>query len=314
MRRAVLAVAASMVLSCGTDARRTTRSEDQNATLGGDVAARVGSQAIALSVVARVAEAQNVPPPEALRKLVDDEIAASAARAQGREQRDPTSWRLVSTRARFTADQFAKEARALGPPTDEEVNLLSARHWIEVDRPPTIRVEHALVMRPKDAALLEAARRLAGELRTALVPTSNEEFLTKAKAFPHEEKLVIHVDPPLPAFTEDGRVAEGGGQMDPAFAKGAFAIASDATTSPVVESSFGFHVIRLLERIPEKRMPFENRRLAFTDEVYVMRARERMNARVKALRTEVGVSVSPAAEQLMRTVKVTHESTGTGAP
>jgi parvulin-like peptidyl-prolyl isomerase len=76
----------------------------------------------------------------------------------------------------------------------------------------------------------------------------------------------------------------------------------------VVESGFGFHVIKLLQRVPEKRMPVETRRLAFAEEVYAMRAREHMGARLEALREANHVVVSPAAEQLMRTVKLSTET------
>jgi len=297
------------VLSWGCEADRSTRSAEENAALGGTIAARVGAQAVPLSVVVQVAEAQKVSARDAVRKVVDDEIAASAARERGLDRSSPASWRLVAARARFASDHIFAEARAKGPPTDEEVALLSEKHWAEVDRPPSVRVIHALVHRPKDDALTAAARQVAEELRAAVASVSDADFEATAKAVAHDPKIETRVER-LPPFVAEGWVTEGGGRMDETFSKAAFALSSVGGTSAVVETGFGFHVIRLLERLPEKRMPFETRRLAFAEEVYAQRAGELLASRLEALRATNPIEVSPAAEQLMRTVKLSRETAG----
>jgi PPIC-type PPIASE domain len=303
--------ASLLVLSCQhAEQKRSERSADENAALGGEVAARVGDQPIPLSVIASVAQAQKVTAQEAVRKVVDDEIAASAARSRGIDQQVPASWRLVSTRARFASDRFFEEAKRKGLPSDEEVRILSERHWAEVDCPPTVSVVHAIVLHPKDPALAAAARSLSQEIRAVVLATGADELEAKVKAVPHDSKLDVRVEQ-LPPFTEDGWIAEGGGRMDTVFSKAAYALPATGATSDIVETGFGFHVIRLLERLPEKRMPMETRRLAFAPEVNAQRAGELMRAQLASLRAAHPVEVSPAAEQLMRTVKVSDEMVGT---
>lgn len=309
------AVAVWFVVGCA--ARPTDRSQDENASLGGEVAVRVAvsegasrsSESIPLSLVVSVADAQHVSARDAAKRVLDDEIAASAARRKGLDVTTPTSWRLTSARAGFTVHRFTEEAKGRGQPTPQEVDTLSERHWLEVARPPSVRVIHAIVMRPPDSAAFPRAVAVADELRRAVLSAQDEgEFEKSAKAL--QTDLDVRVES-LPPFTDQGWITEGGGRMDSAFAKGAFDISTVGGTSPVIESSFGWHVIRLRERIPEHHLPLEARRVAFASEAYTMRARELLESRLKVLRTDHHVEVSPAAEQLMRSVSIPSPASGT---
>lgn len=273
---------------------------EQSAALGGEVAARVGDQTIPLSVVATVADAQKISTREAVRRLADDEVAATAARRHDLERRQPTAWRLVAARARFTSDRILDEAKRGGPPTDDEVKSLSLRHWQEVDRPPTIGVIHVVVLHPKKAELVSQARALATAIHEAVKTTTNAaDFEKAANGVAHDAALQTKVES-LPPFADDGFVAQGGGRLDEAFTKGAYTLTSPGDTTQVVESTFGWHVIRLLERFPEQRMPFETRRAAFKEEALAMRGHNLIEARLQTLRQANVVTISPAAEQLMR--------------
>lgn len=311
MKRFALLCLAALAVSCSADENKPrpgpTR-QDELATLGGEIAARITAGAVTdvvpVSLVSAISTEQKVAPTEAARRAVDDAVAAVAARERGLDRRPPASWLLVAARARLTADRVRAEAKAGGPPTDEEVKELSLRHWREVDRPVSARVVHFVVKRPAkaDPATIESARRLAEELRAATLEVNTpEEFLAKAKSFPHAKELDVHAES-LPPFTDDGYSIEGPDVFDEAFVKAAHRIEKPGDTSPVVESRFGWHVIRLVERVPEQRMPFESRRIAFTEEAYVMRARRALDARLQPLRAANEVTIAPSAEQLMLTV------------
>lgn len=300
--RVVLASLLATSLSCGGTTEAPPPAEQ--AALGGEVAARVGSDVIPVSLVAKVAAAQHVTAREALKRLVDDAVAAQAARAKGMDRELPTSWRLTAARGRETADHLLADARRGGPPTDEEIKTLSARYWREVDRPPAVRVVHALVPRPQkpDPAAEQHARVLAEQLREALVDAKDtEDFMTKAKAFP-APGIELVAEKTLPAFTEEGISIESDQRLEPAFARGAFAVAEPGMTSPVVETTYGWHVIRLVERLPEQRMPLEARRIAFADETITMRAAAATKVRVAGLRSTTRIEVAPSAENLMRSL------------
>jgi hypothetical protein len=296
-----IALASLLASSSSCNGTHEAPPPPEQAALGGDAAARVGSDVIPVSLVAKVAAAQHITPREALKRLVDDAVAAEAARSKGRDGELPTSWQLTAARARMTADRLLADAKLGGPPTDEEVKTLSARYWREVDRPPAVRVVHALVPRPKkpDPAAEASARALAGQLHEALVDAKDvDDFEAKAKAVPAPGVEVVVEK--LPAFTDEGVSIEGDQRLEPAFAHVAFAIGEPGMTSAVVESRYGWHVIRLVERIPEQRMPFEGRRIAFADETVAMRAAAATKERVEALRPARPIAIEPSAENLMR--------------
>jgi peptidyl-prolyl cis-trans isomerase C len=294
-----LALAFLIACSSPSPAEHTERPSDEKAALGGSIAARVGGTEIPVSVVEAVAQTQHITAQEAARKIIDDEIAASVARSRGLGK----PWDLTAIRGRLVADRVLAESKAKGLPTDPEVERLSKVHWADVDRPPRYLVVHAVVKRPADPALFPDAKALAEKIHQAVVgATSKADFEKRANAVPHPATLFVKVED-LPPFTVDGRMVDSNSTMDAQFAKGAFAVAIGAT-SDVVESQFGFHVIRALEKLPEQVMPFEDRRQAFAEEVLAMRGHDRIGAILKAQATKHRPIIEPTAESLMRTVQI----------
>jgi hypothetical protein len=172
------------------------------------------------------------------------------------------------------------DARAKGPPTlDEQARL---------------RVVQAVVLRSRstpEPQLRFAAAAIAQAVATAKSP---EEFRDRAKAAGSEVRISIEILAPFDAagLTDEGK------SLDPDFVAAAFQLRTPGDTSPIVETSFGWHVIRLLERLPPMAdLPGRFDELA--DAVVDLRARADLARTLSARRERTRVGITPGADALM---------------
>jgi len=188
---------------------------------------------------------------------------------------------------------------------------VTASRWWELDRPPMLRTTHAVVIteKPEDDARAKAiAERVAGAVATAKSPA---DFRRAAESVP-AEGLTIRVED-LKPVTRDGRALDLGAPLPPgteadhyaaAFVDAAFAIAAPGKVSPVVRTSFGYHVILAVEWIPERRIPLEERRALLQKEILSRRATLRMEAVLAQGRERDRVEVERASNDLMERVPI----------
>jgi peptidyl-prolyl cis-trans isomerase C len=238
--------------------------------------------------------------------------------------------------ARFTLRELLDAARKAGPITDAELYDATQFHWLDMDRPAGFRTVHAVVRlddkadaaHQKDAAAIAAAIRRALEpLAAAPAPAPSapppssqpsqgaapndpaetdplvEQFKQAAGAVPHEGfNVAIEALPPV---AEDGRVLEPGGQaFDPDFARAAAALERRGELSQPTVTSFGVHVIMLLERTPPRSLPADERRARLQEETVVARARASQRKLLPRARDEEGVVVDRGVDALLALVAV----------
>jgi len=254
------------------------------ASLGGDVA-RVGDLTIPASLVAEVARAKGVTPRAGLELLVQDALAAQGALAEGLDGTPALAWASAAALARRVPRHLLDDARALGPATDDELS--------------TVTVVHAVVLRspslsePRGLATADAIERAVKGANSAA------DFEARAKAVPHPSARVTverieNVGP-------DGRTPDGM-QLDPIFVAEAFALRSPSDTSPIIETRFGWHVIRMVDRASPTVASLDERRRDLQEAVVQMRGRARLGAVLRTLKERIPIEIAPGAEALTAAV------------
>jgi len=304
---AALCFLAASTLSCSEPG--STAALPTQAHLAPGLAAKVGSDEVALSTVAGIARAQSLALPAARALAVRDAAFAAGARvAFAGGSIVPVVERGAWARALL--EVLKAEAAARGPATDAEVTELTALRWADLDRPESVRTTHAvaIVTKPEQEA---SARAIAQHVYEAVRGVSDpQEFMRLAQAVPHEG-VDVRAER-LPAVTRDGRIyyPEGASpelasqRMDPGFSEAALRLAVGQISEPT-KTTFGYHVILCEARLPEHRLSLEERRTALQDEVLKGRAERSKQELLARLSAATQITITRSVDDLTARVQVT---------
>ena len=88
--------------------------------------------------------------------------------------------------------------------------------------------------------------------------------------------------------------------MDPAFSNAAFALKNVGDLSEPVQSSFGWHIIRLDGRRPSAEIPFDKARKQILADLRARHVKETLQAKLDAIRADPSMKVNqPAIDALV---------------
>lgn len=268
------AACVGVLLSCN-------RAPSNPTSLGGAVA-RVGSTPVSAALIATAAVARGIPPRRALDAIVDDELLAQGAIDGHLDRASAVVWASSAMLASRLLVHFADAARSAGRPTEDELS--------------TRLVVHAVVLRSASLSSPDALS-LASRIEQAVAgAASADEFEDRARSTRSASARVVveRVGP----FSADGTTASGG-SLDPTFVAAAFSLPAVGQTSPVVETRFGWHVIRLVERVPPDPATVESRRSQLANAVLELRARAAVDALVANRRRRTPIDLESGVDALM---------------
>lgn len=272
---------------------------------GAPSAAAASQLAIERTLIAELGRARGIDEERALELATEDALLAREL-----ERDAPELARYVKSLAlaRALLEELRRQVRAEQPVTDAEIDARARERWWELERPRMVRVVHALVHSGSESA---AAREVAERVRAAVLSAEDAAAFRRSAEAVDARDLKLSVEK-LPPLAADGRSVELSRPppegppvraMAAAFAEAAARLERPGDVSPVVQTSFGYHVIRLLEVIEPQRSSIAERRALLEPEIVGERARERTAELLERLRRELSPEQARNALSAMELVR-----------
>lgn len=228
------------------------------------------------------------------RGIAADKAAVERAYNEARvPYKDDASWQEALKQQGFTADGFREELRAkqtvglllsqeaqqVAEPTENEARAFYEEHPKLFGSGERLRAAHVLVRVPPDITAQEKIRRRAQAEQVRKLAKEGADFAQLAKK-----------------WSDDATTRTRGGELEP-FGRGeimkpvedaAFTL-KPGEISDVVETQYGYHVIKLFEVIKGEPPSFEDVKNRLMEHVAQHRRQERVQALVDRLRAKARI-------------------------
>ncbi len=181
----------------------------------------------------------------------------------------------------------------IGDVADAEVAEFYAKQKSAFEEPAQVSARHILVkVDEKDDAAAKAAKKAKiDDLRKQI--EGGADFATLAKA-----------NSDCPSSKEGGLLPKfGKGQMVPAFEEAAFTQETN-TLGQVVETQFGYHVIKVIDKTTGRTLPLVEVKAKIEDYLKMMKSRKVIPPFIDQLRADAKVVVDPALDQEIQAQKL----------
>jgi peptidyl-prolyl cis-trans isomerase C len=252
--------------------------------------ARIDGRALGVEQVQELIDAADAGLGRAAAReaLIRAELLAAEARRRGfdreravsRARRDALARRLLEREAQQVTVDSLDQA---------ELERLYAQQRERFVHGPLRKVVHAVVRTGKDrlepAAAAEAARRIAAAASTA---GTEEEFRAAVGQFKAELGKALKTES-LPPFAAESR------RFVPEFVSATFALEAPGSVSAPIETSFGWHVIMLLEELPPRNTPFGEAREIIGRELLPAERKRRTEQLFERLEQQAEITVDNRA-------------------
>jgi peptidyl-prolyl cis-trans isomerase C len=161
--------------------------------------------------------------------------------------------------------------------TDQAAKTFYDQNQAKMKQPERLRMRHILIRVAENAT--EADKQKAREKADAL--------LARIKAGEDFAKLARENSEDPGSKANGGELPPmGRGETVPPFEQAAFALQKPNDVSPVVQSQFGFHIIQLIERLPESQVPFEQAKGRILQMLRQQQAEKQLQAQIQALKAK----------------------------
>jgi peptidyl-prolyl cis-trans isomerase C len=176
--------------------------------------------------------------------------------------------------------------------TDEDAKNYYNSHSADFEEPEKVHARHILLMTidpttrppmPLSTNTVAAKRKQIDDLRKRIL--AGEDFATLAKEY-SEDTGSKENGGELPNFSR--------GQMLPEFEAAAFALGTNQV-SDVVTTMYGYHLIKVLEKIPAKKIAFDTAEPDIKDGLAQLKIRKLAPDYIRKLRTDEKVEILDAA-------------------
>jgi peptidyl-prolyl cis-trans isomerase C len=294
---ALIVTAGLSAIACGEAGRAPVRDRTSLAPrlgAGDVVVAEVDGVPIGAEAVRVEARAGGGDARQALLRLIEAEVLAGAALARGLgdDFEVKEAARAAAVR-RLLHDGLEREAAPERIP-DADYRALYDEHREAFDHDALVEVWHLVALFPQKEPT--AAQREA--TRAALLPLAEA-----ARAAPTDEAFAAlapkAASGPLQATLKAERFAvPRHGAVEEPFAAAAFALERPGATSGLVETRYGFHIIRLVRRVPARHVGLADARTELQDAALLRFRRRALDGWLRELTERTHLEVH--AERLAR--------------